>query len=133
MTLMEYAENHAEKDWMIRMLVGKYVEEIDDNDLNFAKGFISSRMWIGLTSEMPESIDRFGAIYGWNQKPQWDSCVTKYTENHVSNKHKHPKIDRKSAEWKRLLADNRYDHQLYLHAVDIFEKQKDFFGVSNEV
>lgn len=132
MTLMEYATNHGERDWMVRMLVGKYAEELDESDLDFAKHFVSSRMWIGLTSEMEESIDRFGAIYGWNQKPKWDSCVNRYTGSHGSNKHKHPKIDHDSTEWKRLSADNHYDVQLYLHAVDVFEAQTAYFDVSNE-
>jgi hypothetical protein len=87
-------------------------------------------MWIGLIQEMEESMARFGALYDWNKLPKWEACVQRFA-NHGSNKHSHPEVDPRSKEWKLLQAANQYDMQLYVHAVTVFEQQRQFF-VDNE-
>lgn len=127
MTLEDYLKSpYMEQDWMTRSLVGKYTGNLDDDDLATAKELVSTRMWVGLITEMEESINRFGAVYGWNQLEKWDECVGNKA-HHGSNMHKHPKVNPKSDTWKLLQETNMYDLQLYNHAVSTFEEQGQFF------
>ena len=132
MTLSDYIKSdYLEHDWMVRNLVGKYSELLDDVDLENAKEIVSNHIWVGLITEMKESINRFGAIYRWNEKPQWQGCIESFA-HHGSNKHDHPEIDTRSKEWKLLQAANFYDIQLYVHAVNVFEEQRQYFGNAEE-
>lgn len=126
MTLMEYAQHHAEKDWMVRTLLGKN-DRLIGYDLNQAKQIISEKMWVGLAFEFDESIDRFGSIFGWNSMPDWEKC-TDAEKLHKSNSHSHPKLAVNSPEWEELLKHNEYDHKLYLHAVSVFNEQRKYFA-----
>jgi hypothetical protein len=128
MTFTEYlrAGRHIEHDWMVRNILGKYTEKLDDDDLETAKAFVSDKMWVGLLTEMKDSMERFGAIYGWDNHPKWDSCVERFAD-HGSNMHKHPEVDPKSEAWTLLHGINRYDTQLFVHAVGVFEEQRQYF------
>jgi hypothetical protein len=127
MKLDDYLKSEdVEQDWVARSLLGRYTGNLDDADLEHAKEIVSNRMWVGLITEMEESINRFGAIYGWSEMDDWETCMKDQVQ-HVSNHHKHPKVDRNSETWKLLEATNFYDLQLYDHAVAVFEAQRQFF------
>mmetsp|Transcript_25301 Transcript_25301/g.42040 ORF Transcript_25301/g.42040 Transcript_25301/m.42040 type:complete len:326 (+) Transcript_25301:45-1022(+) len=129
MTLNEYLKSpYAENDWVTRNLVGKYAGELNVDDLAKAKEIVSTRMLVGLLTEMDESVNRFGAAYGWNQLDNWEACIDTSKSHHGSNKHKHPEVDPKSETWQLLLATNPYDLQLYALAVAVFEQQRQLFA-----
>lgn len=128
MTLKKYAtSNQAEHDWMTRFLVDKPTQELNDSDLELAKSILKNNFLIGLVHNMEESVERFGAFFGWNEDERWASCIAPYVSG-GSNVHKHQGLDTNSEEWAMLAADNKYDIELYDYAVTLYMQQSVLFN-----
>jgi hypothetical protein len=135
MTLMQYAQSpFVEGDWMVRYLVGKPTGPIDEHDLEQAKTILQTKCWVGMQNRMVNSLARFGAIYGWNQLPEWPECLELYRggkRRSNSNQNK-PILSRGSEEWDILAQVNQFDMKLFAFAKDLFEEQGQMYFSSFE-
>ena len=136
MNLMDYIQSeYVESNWMVRFLVGKPTGFVDEHDLEEAKAILRGKCWIGLQSQMSESIDRFGEIFGWVRLEKWAQCKDEFQGGKKrSNKNTQKKVvDRDADEWLLLSQINALDMKLFAHAVDIFHEQyRCFFSRSSE-
>lgn len=132
MTLEEYAKSgKAEENWMTRILVNKKSEPLGPNDVVLAREILRQKFVIGLLSRTDESMKRFANYFGWNiNTPEKHNCVNQMLSNGI-NKHNHPAIDRGGEAWNRLTENNRYDLELYMYAVQLFEEQGHSIGLEN--
>ena len=131
-TLSQYVNSDLFVDnWMTRQIVGKSRKSIPltREDLENAKRLMSRKLLIGLIDEYEESLKRFRAYFGWVRD---DACMDRlfHGENGGKrNSNSHPHLKRGSAEWKAVVQKHLFDMELYTHALELFQKQKNlFFG-----
>ena len=136
-TLMQYAmrgdRDLIENNWIVRFLVNKpqlHREPLQQDDLLKAKAILREKVWIGLTSEMDETLDRFGTLLGWNRPPlsgnKWNECLDWMKSRGGGsnrNSHRYGKLEPHRAEYKKLAEINHWDMQLYEYAVQLFHQQ----------
>lgn len=94
---------------------------LTDDDFERAKRLLS-KMVIGMTDDMNESMRRFGSLFGWNLKPRWVQCTTNAADK-PSNSYKHPTFHEGSPEWDLIASKNNYDMKLFEHAELLFKQQ----------
>lgn len=126
MTLMDYIKSdYVEGNWMVRFLVGKPTGSVDENDLEEAKRILRQKCWIGLQARMRESVDRFGAIFGWTQHPKWSYCVDEFQGGRKRSNSNAQKlvINRDREEWALLSEINALDMELFALAHRLFHEQ----------
>lgn len=126
MTLMDYIKSdYVESNWMVRFLVGKPTGSVDENDLEEAKSILRQKCWIGLQARMRESVDRFGAIFGWTQHPKWSYCVDEFQGGRKRSNSNAQKlvINRDREEWALLSEINALDMELFALAHRLFHEQ----------
>ena len=107
------------------MLVGKTAEMLNEHDLEEAKKILRNKIWVGLQNRMHDSFVRFGAIYGWDQNPNWEVCLKEVQEGKwMSNKnHNKPVVTRESEAWDILAQINHLDMKLFHFAESLFDQQ----------
>mmetsp|Transcript_8504 Transcript_8504/g.11705 ORF Transcript_8504/g.11705 Transcript_8504/m.11705 type:complete len:376 (-) Transcript_8504:33-1160(-) len=109
---------------MIAMLLNKDRREpVTDDDLEFAKEILRTKVLVGLTSQMEESVERFDTYFGWNKNEKRPMCQKSYIE-HKTNSNKYERVGEGSLVWEYLSNILYYDIQLYEYAVELFEDQK---------
>jgi hypothetical protein len=129
-TLEDFADS-TDNNPMTRILMGKKNNEtITPLDIKQAKAFLSTKVLVGLSERMSVSVQRFGHYLGWNANEKWKKCSSNAID-HGSNTNPHPRVDEQSAAWKALAEANKYDMELYKHAVGLFRMQ-DFYSKDNE-
>ena len=65
-TIEEYAvSDRVENNWMTRRLSGNMVDELDESDLAIATETLRKKFFVGLTTKMEESMDRFERFFRW--------------------------------------------------------------------
>lgn len=132
MTVEQYAKSgKVEENWMTRFLVNKKGVPLGPNDVVLAREILRRKFAVGLLHQIDESLERFAKYFSWNiDTPEKKECVKKLLTEGV-NRHQHPRIDRNSEVWNDLLAFNKYDMELYMYAVQLFEEQKFTLGLGN--
>jgi len=126
MTLMEYIQSDfMESNWMVRFLVGKPEGFIDEHELEAAKQILREKCWIGLQSNLADSIGRFGKLFQWNLNPKWDLCMEDLRAGKTrSNSNPMKKVvDPNSDEWLLLRQLNDLDMKLYHYAQHLYSNQ----------
>jgi len=126
MTLMEYIESdHVESNWMVRFLVGKPEGLIDEHDLEEAKRILLEKFWVGLQSNMVESLKRFGFLFDWKAHQKWNSCFADFEagKNRANSNSEKGQIDQNSEEWVMLREINELDLKLFTFARHVYEAQ----------
>jgi len=124
MTLEQYAHsNRVEENWMTRFLVNKKSQPLGPQDVVLAREILRTKFTVGLLSRMDESMNRFAQVFGWDiNQPERKDCIHKFLTNGV-NRHEHPQIERGGEIWNAILANNQYDMELYMYAVQLFQEQ----------
>jgi hypothetical protein len=126
LTLEDFADSKHNNP-MTRILMGKRNGTITRIELNQVKDFLSTKVLIGFSDQMNVSVRRFGHYFGWDDNEKWEHC-SREAINRGSNKNPHPTVDEDTSAWKALAEANKYDMELYKHAVRLFRMQ----GISKE-
>jgi hypothetical protein len=130
LTVVEYVSSEAfESNWMTSTLSQALDNEdsikeshvLTDDDFERAKNLLS-KMVIGMTDNVSESVSRGGSMFGWNLNPRWTQCTTSAADK-PSNSHKHPTFHEGSPEWDLIASKNNYDMKLFEHAEMLFKQQ----------
>lgn len=137
MTLVEYASHHAEHDWMVHVLAGKTKGPATEEDLEVAKEVLRRKCLVGMVDRMEESVDRFGAYFGWDLhlddedggRGRAGRCVNEVLGGGMRTNHQeHPHAEEGSEEWEALMRANRMDVKLFEYAQGLFEEQGRMFN-----
>lgn len=124
MTLEQYAHSDkVEENWMTRFLVNKKSQPLGPQDVVLAREILRTKFTVGLLSRMNDSMDRFAQVFGWDiDQTERKECIRNLLANGV-NRHEHPEIERGGEIWNAILANNQYDMELYMYAVQLFQEQ----------
>ena len=124
MTIEDYAKSdRVEENWMTRFLTGKKTEPLGPHDVVLAREILRRKFVVGLLSRTDESVKRFIDVMGWDtSKPERMECINNLVHNGM-NRHEHPPIERGSDVWDKLMEYNKYDMELYIYAVQLFQEQ----------
>jgi hypothetical protein len=114
-----FVSGGGDQNWMVYFLTG---QPPTSEHLAQAKAILAQKAVIGLTSQMAESLRRFGIYYGWDSRDEWDDCVQKLSQ-HGANANPDPKVVPNSTEWTAIAKNNEYDIELYEYALELFEAQ----------
>eukprot|EP00566_Odontella_aurita_P011532 CAMPEP_0113538618 /NCGR_PEP_ID=MMETSP0015_2-20120614/7467_1 /TAXON_ID=2838 /ORGANISM="Odontella" /LENGTH=415 /DNA_ID=CAMNT_0000438215 /DNA_START=12 /DNA_END=1259 /DNA_ORIENTATION=- /assembly_acc=CAM_ASM_000160 len=134
-TLGEYAKKYNNR--LTRQFVGKDVpmKPLTESDLELAKEVVRTRMIVGLMTDVEGAVHRFVKYFGWERPDgdadRYDACMIeqfnpKEKEHGVAmdgNRHKHPKLEKGTAEWEEVAKENDYDLSLYRYIVEVYEEQ----------
>ena len=130
MTIEEYASStKVENNWMVRQLNQKASGGIlNDDDLQRAKQFLTTKCLVGLTSDFNESVTRFETFFRWTHVNQEETraCQEEIVRKHTSGS-EHERFEEDSQVWKLLLEQNRFDMALYEYAVKLFNAHQGTF------
>lgn len=132
MTIEEYASSDkVEENWMTRFLVNKKNEPLGPNDIILAREILRRKFLIGLLSRPEESMERFMKHFGWKYyTSEKAECAKTLLKNGV-NRHEHPSISRGGEAWNKLIENNKYDLELYMYSVQLFDEQEAFVGMGD--
>jgi len=132
MTLEQYAHSDkVEENWMTRFLVNKKSEPLGPQDVVLAREILRTKFAVGLLSRINDSMDRFAQVFGWDiSQPERRVCIQSLLTNGV-NRHEHPEIERGGEIWNAFLENNRYDVELYMYTVQLFQEQGTGLGLQD--
>ena len=124
MSIEDYVvSGRVEENWMTRFLVNKKTAPLGPKDVVLAREILRKKFLIGLLSRKEESMRRFTRYFGWDTNtPEKQRCIYDFIQKGV-NQNEHPSIDRGSKVWEYLMMNNRYDMELYMYAVQLFDEQ----------
>lgn len=130
-TLEMYAtSDQIENNWMTRHLTKTYKADLTIAHLKSAKEVLQTKVLVGLINRLEESMDRFEAYFGWRftlNPTEQESCreglFTLGTNTNQNTNHKIQKPKPGSALYDLIMAENKYDMELYQFAVQLFEEQ----------
>lgn len=128
MTLVEWVlSGKAENNWMTRFLTNKMEGPVETEDVILAREILRRKFVVGLLTDMTESIMRFNTFFNWKLNNDQYNCAIHTT----ANNHPHPSINEGSPEWNALMEENKYDMELYLYAIELFQQQSSLFVVED--
>lgn len=131
MTLMDYAgSRHHVENYVVRTLVDKIGTNVVPGDVEKAKHILRRKFIVGIAEEkfFDVSVVRFEKYFKW-----WESkgVMTNMTTNHCHHDvikkgghfGSHPKFNKDSPEYKKLMSRNWADMELYVWAKGLFKRQ----------
>jgi len=130
LTVAEYTRNpkYSVDNWMTRMLADVHGEELDDDDLEYAKQVLRERVFVLLLDDIAEGVDRLLTYLDWHglveENPQGTKCIDAFVRRTPANQNKHEPVEAGSAEWQMFENVNRYDLQLYWYAQDLYHGEQ---------
>ena len=137
-TVHDYVSSDGYMDnWMVRQLTGTMPwVELSEKHLEQAKLTMKTKIFIGVNTEMDETIRQLKAHYGWEdidkknwppgfEKPYEETCEYKYLEERA-NEINHPDIPggRGGRTWKVFVEKEKWDMGLYYFGLELFAEQR---------
>ncbi|KAL9186870.1 hypothetical protein ACHAXT_010590 [Thalassiosira profunda] len=124
----DYVSSDSYMDsWMVRQLTGTMPwVRLDNSHLERAKTIMKRKLFVGIMSEMDETIRQLKAHFGWEEKTP--KCSYEYLHSKApTNKNEHPQLQggRAGKTWNVLAAKEKWDMSLYQYALELFAKQRE--------
>lgn len=137
-TIEEYAvSDRVENNWMTRRLSGNMVDELDESDLAIATETLRKKFFVGLTTKMEESMDRFERFFRWTYHIapiNQEKCRNKFfLEEGGANRNEKKAVDRPregSKAWDLLAEKNKFDLVLHDVVKELWDEQEQLLGPS---
>mmetsp|Transcript_25075 Transcript_25075/g.52752 ORF Transcript_25075/g.52752 Transcript_25075/m.52752 type:complete len:358 (+) Transcript_25075:62-1135(+) len=133
LSLLDWSQKHAQswRDFLVKKIMGK--DQFTEEEFEELKETVRKYFVVGLMNEMEESVNRFNAAMGINEKTTeyYEPCMSRFFWDHhqesgeAHNSNEHPKLLEGSPEWNILAEQNSYDMRLYEFMIELFEEQKD--------
>ena len=138
MTFYDYVDSEGYMDnWMVRQLTGTMPwVELTEKHLDQAKLAMKEKLFIGVLSEMPETLRQFKAHFGWRELDMEDTpegfirertCEQQHLdEDDMANQLDHPGIPggHGGRTWKIIIDKERWDMGLYYYGLELFAEQR---------
>lgn len=126
-TLEEYADSEfCDDNWLTRSLVNKPSGPLKKKDLTQAMAILQRKLFIGLFSDLANSIQHFASHLGWgDQSSSLSMCASELVDKAYAREQEgFPELDVDSPAYDKILKKNYYDIQLYEFATELREQQK---------
>ena len=130
LSLLEYATNsryHVD-NWVTRQIANVHSGAVTDEDFEYAKEFIRTKVLVLFLDEIDESIDRLLKYMNWrdffdqtDEETGQQKCLDAFMHQTPSNQNEHSKIEEDSKEWEALERINYYDMKLYSYSLELFK------------
>ena len=123
----EYVEAPTYMDnWMTRQLTGTMTwVELTEEHLERAKLVMKRKIFVGVVTEMDETLRQLKAHFGWEDKEQ--HCTYKYLHDEAANKNSYPALAGGGGgpTWNVLVAKDKWDLSLYHYGLELFAAQRE--------
>ncbi|KAL7527400.1 hypothetical protein ACHAXR_001940, partial [Thalassiosira sp. AJA248-18] len=124
-TFTDYVKNdHYMDNWMVRQLTGTMPwVELDESHLRRAKLIMKNKIFVGIMSQMGETLRQLKAHYSWQDKEPM--CTHKYLNTEPTNQNSHPGIPggRGGKTWNIIAQKEKWDFSLYYYGLELFSEQ----------
>lgn len=130
-------------NWLTRQLTGTMPwVELTERHLEQAKLTMSSKIFVGVLTEMEETLRQLRAHFGWEDQEQksWpegftkeENCESMHLKD-IANKNKHPDIPggHGGRTWKLLIEKDKWDMGLYYYGLELFSAQRNRYPPPGE-
>jgi len=129
-TLEQFAESDfVESNWMTRSLSNNMEGLLSDTDFHLAANVLRNKILVGLTSKLPETVERFEKFFQWkfhHNPDEQEQCHVDWLDDKALTASEMA-LDQDSRAWKLLVAQNEYDIALYEIALQVWEEQEALF------
>ena len=144
-SLLDYAMDgryHVD-NWVTRQIANVHSGPVTDEDYEYAKEFIHTKVLVLFLDEIDDSIERLLTYMNWkkfldekdiNTETGKYNCLDAFMHNTPSNQNPHSKIEEGSEEWVALEKINYYDIKLYSFSLELFHgEQKEFIDSTRKL
>ena len=128
------SSEHYMDNWMTRQLTGTMPWiTLEDKHLERAKLMMREKIFIGLLSEMDETLRQLKAHFGWEEKEPY--CAFNYLHSKPTNQNSHPDIPggRGGATWKLVAEKDKWDMGLYYYGLELFAEQSNKYPSEEDI
>jgi len=131
LSFMDYVSGDDYMDnWMVRQLTGTMPwVELNDSHLERAKLMLRTKIFVGVLTEIDETLRQLKAHYGWEEKDkEKPRCAYNYLHSEKpSNANKHPGLQggRGGGTWNVLAEKEKWDFSLYHYGLELFAEQRE--------
>lgn len=116
------SSQHYMDNWMVRQLTGTSPwVDLKASHLERAKRMLKEKIFVGIMSEMDETLRQLKAHFGWEEKESY--CAYNYLHSAPTNQNKHPAVPKGGSTWKIVVEKEKYDMGLYYYALELFAEQ----------
>lgn len=126
MTFTDYVSSEQYMDnWMVRQLTGTMPWiPLNNSHLERAKTIMRRKIYVGVLTEMDETLRQLKWHYGWEEKTPY--CAYNYLHDSPSNSNKHPGLQggRGGKTWNLLAEKDSWDLGLYHYGLELFALQR---------
>ena len=126
------SHNDYVDNWMVRQLTGTlpWVPLTTDH-LDHAKLVMKHKVFVGVISDMDETLRQLKHHYGWNENQE--NCVSNSLLKPI-NTNSHPDIQggRGGRTWKVVIEKEKFDMALYYYGLELFEEQRARYPLTPE-
>jgi len=128
----EYAKsNRIENNWLTRTLSNRMEGDLLDEDFNLAIEVLRRKFFVGLVSNIEETMERFERFFRWtyhvnppNQEICRVSLVTTGSNSNKSVRKDKPEVG--DPVWELFAMQNQYDLDLYAYIETLFVDQEKY-------
>ena len=112
-------------NWMVRQLTGTMPwVDLNDSHLERAKNLLKRKIFVGIMSEMGETVRQLKAHFNWEEKEP--KCAHNFlTEGTNANSHPQLQGGRGGMTWNVVVEKEKWDMGLYHYALELFAKQRE--------
>jgi len=117
---------HYMDNWSVRQLTGTMPwVELNESHLERAKSIVKRKIFVGILSEMDETMRQFKAHFKWEDKTP--NCSNEQLHSNAANKNDHPEMQggRGGMTWNVLAEKDKWDFSLYHYALELFAMQRE--------
>lgn len=126
MTFTDYVSSEQYMDnWMVRQLTGTMPWiTLNDSHLERAKTIMRRKIFVGVLTEMDETLRQLQWHYGWKEKTPY--CAYNYLHDTPTNSNKHPGLQggKGGKTWNLLAEKDSWDMGLYHYGLELFALQR---------
>ena len=112
--------------WMVRQLTGTLPwVELNEKHLERAKKLMKQKIFVGIMSEMDETMRQLKAHFGWEETAPF--CAYNYLHSTPTNQNEHPGLQggKGGPTWNVVAEKEKWDLSLYYYALELFAEQRE--------
>ncbi|KAL7526636.1 hypothetical protein ACHAXR_003387, partial [Thalassiosira sp. AJA248-18] len=127
LSFKDYVESNNYMDnWMVRQLTGTMPwVELNESYLERAKLLMKRKIFVGIMTEMDETLRQLKARFGWQEKEPF--CSFNYLHSKPTNQNDHPELPggRGGETWNVIARKEKWDLMLYHYGLELFTEQRE--------
>ena len=132
MSIDQYSKSiYIQNNWMTRTLANIPAhEQLTKEHLNIALEVMRTRILVGLSDSLEESLDRFERYFSWRNDLDSNTqklCRSRFlSRGYVNPNPKFKNLEQGTGAYHRIQMQNRFDLEIYEYAQSLFLDQREF-------